>query len=89
MTKGGKTVIIEKPQSKQKHKLPERSTQILLEEELEMLKRKLSLNKKLRVIWTPDQTNTLSGEIKDLMVFIYEPTRNQASLTLLHELVDY
>ena len=80
---------MKKPQSEGKNGLSELSTQTLLEKELEVLKRKLSLNDKLRVVWVPDQSNNLSGEIKDLTVFIYEPTRNQASLTLVHELVDY
>jgi hypothetical protein len=37
----------------------------------------------------PDQTNKLSGEIKGITIFIYEPNRSQASATLVHELVDY
>ena len=80
---------MKKPQSEEENGLSECSTQTLLEKELEVLKRKLSLSDKLRVMWMPDQTNNLSGEIKGLTVFIYEPTRKQASLTLVHELVDY
>ena len=80
---------MKKPQSEGKNGLSERSTQTALEKELEVLKRKLSLNDKLRVMWMPDQSNNLSGEIKDLTVFIYEPTRNQASLTLVYQVVDY
>ena len=80
---------MENQQSERNIKQIDCSTQINLENELEVLKRKLSLNEKLQVVWMPDHTNTLSGEIKGLTVFIYEPTRNQASLTLVHELVDY
>jgi hypothetical protein len=80
---------MEKPQNEGKYGLAESSTQIVLEKKLEILKRKLSLNDKLRVIWMSDQTNKLSGEIKDQTIFIYEPNRNKASLTLVHELVDY
>ena len=80
---------MEKPQSEGKNGLSNRSTQSLLEKELEVLKRKLSLNDKLRVVWVPDQSNNLSGEIKGLTVFIYEPTTDQASFSLVHELVDY
>jgi hypothetical protein len=89
VTKGGKTAVMEKPQNKGKNGLSEFPTQTVLEKELEILKRKLSLNDKLRVKWMPDQSNNLSGEIKDLTVFIYESTTDQASLTLVHELVDY
>ena len=80
---------MEKSQSEGKYGLSDRSTQSLLEKELEVLKGKLSLSDKLRVVWVPDQSNNLSGEIKGLTVFIYEPTTDQASLTLVHELVDY
>jgi hypothetical protein len=80
---------MEKPQCEGKQGQPDNSTQTMLEKKLEILKRKLSLNDKLRVIWMPDQTNKLSGEIKGITIFIYEPNRSQASATLVHELVDY
>jgi hypothetical protein len=80
---------MKKPQSEGKYGQMERSTQNVLEKELEILKRKLSLNDKLVVIWMPNLTNNLSGEIKGLTIFIYEPDRNQASAILVHELVDY
>jgi hypothetical protein len=57
---------MKKPQSEGKYGQMERSTQNVLEKELEILKRKLSLNDKLVVIWMPNLTNNLSGEIKGL-----------------------
>ena len=80
---------MEKSQFEGKHREIELSTQTMLEKKLEMLKNRLSLSDQLQVIWMPNKTSRLSGEIKGVTIFIYEPDANQVFEILVHELVDY
>ena len=57
---------MEKPLNEGKHGQLSRSTQTAFEKELEILKRKLSLNDKLRVIWHPDQTGLPVGNRRSI-----------------------
>jgi len=60
-----------------------------LEEELQRILKRLELNLDLRVVWTPDKTASLSGEVKDGFIYIYEIEEEKAIQTLRHELLDY
>jgi len=66
-----------------------KSLQETLEEELERLKRKLQMGYELRVVWTPDENSSLSGEVKGDRIFIYERNEEKAVETLRHEFLDY
>ena len=63
--------------------------QDVLEEELERLKRKLFLGYELKVVWIPDGSEKLSGEVKGDTIFIYERNEGDAFETLRHEFLDY
>ncbi len=63
--------------------------QIVLEEELERLKRKLQMAYELKVIWIPNGNDKLSGEVKGETIFIYEESEREAIETLRHEFLDY
>jgi len=63
--------------------------QYTLEKELLRLTMKLGLNLDLGVVWMPDKTASLSGEVKDGSIYIYEADEEKAVQTLKHELVDY
>jgi len=43
----------------------------------------------LEVIWTPNENSDLSGEVKGTRLYIYEPDREKALQTLVHEFIDY
>ncbi|MEM2457148.1 MAG: hypothetical protein QXZ47_05640 [Candidatus Bathyarchaeia archaeon] len=60
-----------------------------LEEELKKLSAKLGLNFDMKVIWMPDNTAGLSGEVKEGSIYIYEAEEEKALHTLKHELIDY
>ncbi|MEM2518251.1 MAG: hypothetical protein QXO49_04795 [Candidatus Bathyarchaeia archaeon] len=63
--------------------------QPILEKELQRLAEKLELNLELKVVWNPDKTASLSGEVKEGSIYIYEADEEKAIQTLKHELVDY
>ncbi|MEM3828026.1 MAG: hypothetical protein QXP36_02250 [Conexivisphaerales archaeon] len=63
--------------------------QTVLEKELQRLAEKLGLNLDLKVAWVPDKTASLSGEVKDGSIYIYEADWEKAIQTLKHELIDY
>jgi hypothetical protein len=63
--------------------------QTMLEEELERLKRKLQMGYELRVIWIPNGSEKLSGEVKGETIFIYEESEREAVEALRHEFLDY
>jgi hypothetical protein len=65
------------------------SVQAKLEEELEKLKEKLNLSPNLKVIWAPDPSKDLSGEVKDNTIYIYEVEEEKAIQALRHEVVDH
>jgi hypothetical protein len=60
-----------------------------LEAELERLKRFLGLGHHLRVKWTPDNNERLSGEVKGDCIYIYEEQEEPALEALRHEFLDY
>jgi hypothetical protein len=60
-----------------------------LEDELQRLSAKLGLNLDLRVVWMPDKTASLSGEVKNGSIYIYEAEEEKAIQTLKHEVIDY
>lgn len=63
--------------------------QLILEERLERLKRKLGISYELRVVWAPRNSN-LSGEVKDSnIIYVYERDVEKALEVLSHEFVDY
>ena len=63
--------------------------QPILEKELNRLKTKLGLNLDLKIVWIPDKKASLSGEVKDGSIYIYEADEEKAVQTLKHELIDY
>ncbi|MEM2537502.1 MAG: hypothetical protein QXK29_05110 [Candidatus Bathyarchaeia archaeon] len=63
--------------------------QTVLEKELQRLAEKLGLNLDLKVVWVPNKTACLSGEVKDGSIYIYEADGEKAVQTLKHELIDY
>jgi hypothetical protein len=63
--------------------------QTVLEEELERLKRKLQMGYELKVIWIPNGSEKLSGEVKGETIFIYEESEREAVEALRHEFLDY
>jgi len=60
-----------------------------LEEELQRILTKLGLNLDLRVVWTPDPPYSLSGEVRDNTIYIYEVEEEKAIQALKHEVIDY
>jgi len=67
----------------------EKDVQATLERELEGLEAKLGLGLELKVVWAPDPSNHLSGEVKNGVVYVYEEDLEEAVRTLKHELIDY
>jgi len=43
----------------------------------------------LQFVWTPDQSRSLSGEVRNGVLYVYESDEKKAAETLKHELVDY
>jgi len=60
-----------------------------LEEELERLKRILEMGYKLKVLWVPNGSSKLSGEVRGDSIYIYEEDEDIAVETLRHEFIDY
>jgi len=63
--------------------------QRMLDRELRRLERLLGINDGLSVVWIPNGSDKLRGEIRGKVVFIYEHSYESALETLRHELVDY
>jgi len=59
-----------------------------LERELRALSSKLGIDG-LKVIWSPDGSGKLSGEVKGQVIHIYEPDLGKAIEVLRHETLDY
>jgi hypothetical protein len=59
-----------------------------LEEELQRILTRLGLNLDLRVVWTPDPPNSLSGEVRGNIIYIYEVDEEKAIQALKHEVLD-
>jgi hypothetical protein len=81
--------MAEKQSTERTIKQPSHPIQMWLEKRLEKLEKLLSTNEKLRVVWVPDPTNCLSGEVKGRTIYVYETSKAQASAVLVHELIDY
>lgn len=60
-----------------------------LEGDLERLKRFFNMGFHLKVLWVPDPSSRLSGEVKGDRILIYDEGVDQALGTLKHEFVDY
>jgi len=60
-----------------------------LERELERLRLKLALDDELTVVWVPDSSKSLSAEVKDKTVYIYESRKEEAIKVLKHEVLDH
>ncbi len=60
-----------------------------LEEELQRILTKLQLNLNLKVVWTPDPPNSLSGEVRGNTIYIYEVEEEKALQALRHEVIDH
>jgi hypothetical protein len=60
-----------------------------LEAELERLKKLLLLGHNLTVAWKPSINGTLSGEVKNDTIYIYDHDEERAIETLRHEFLDY
>ena len=43
----------------------------------------------MKMVWTPDAANPLSGEVKGDTIFIFDRDVHAAISTLRHEIVDY
>jgi hypothetical protein len=63
--------------------------QSLLEAELERIEERLGVGLGLRVVWMPDETKHLSGEVKGNVIYIYEADTKEAIRALRHEVVDH
>ena len=60
-----------------------------LRRELTRLKQIFGRGYELEVIWAPNENSDLSGEVKGTRLYIYEPDREKALQTLVHEFIDY
>jgi len=60
-----------------------------LEAELEWLKIFFGLGLELKVVWKPGLDGTLSGEVKNNLIYVYEVDEEKAVDTLQHEFLDY
>ncbi len=60
-----------------------------LRDELARLKHVSELNFELDVVWTPDSSHVLAGEVRGRLVHIYEDNEAKALDTLRHEFICY
>jgi len=65
-----------------------KNVQAELEKELKSLTEKLGING-LRVLWSPDETSRVSGDVRGKVIFIFEPSPEKAREVLRHETLDY
>jgi hypothetical protein len=61
----------------------------VLEAELQRLQGNLGTGELLTVVWLPNQSATLSGEVKGNEILIYEEESEKALETMRHEFVDF
>jgi hypothetical protein len=66
-----------------------RSFRKRLEAELQWLKRVSGMGFELRVVWDPRTDGSVSGEVKNNAVFVYDVDVEEAVDTLRHEFIDY
>lgn len=62
--------------------------QRVLEEELEGLKRRTGVGHELKVVWKPVESS-LSGEVVNGILYVYERDKGLALMALRHEFIDY
>lgn len=60
-----------------------------LANELERLKRISGLGLKLEIVWKPRTDGTLSGEVRNQTIYVYDIEEEKAVETLRHEFLDY
>ena len=63
-------------------------TEVKLREEFQTLIGKLGVQT-LKLVWTPDSDKSVSGEVRNGVVYVYEEEEGKALETLKHELIDY
>ena len=63
--------------------------QTKLEKQLDRIQKKLGLGLALKVVWKPSPDGTLSGEVKNNLIYVYEADEEKAVDTLRHEFLDY
>jgi len=49
----------------------------------------LGFGEELEVVWVPDSSKPVSGEVKNKIVYIYETVEDEAVRVLRHEVLDY
>jgi len=67
---------------------PDFENEHYLQDELNTLTRRLGLSD-MEVVWKPDETKAVSGEVKDGTVYVYDRAPEKAIETLRHEVIDY
>jgi len=67
----------------------ERQVQKMLKDYLEELKRLFRSGYELGVIWVPKESSSLSGEVRNETIIVYEKDPQRARKTLIHEFLDY
>jgi len=60
-----------------------------LENELERLKKRFKIGYELKVVWSPNNSGNLAGEVKGETIYIYDENEKEALKTLRHEFLDY
>jgi hypothetical protein len=60
-----------------------------LENELEKLKKRFKVGYELKVVWSPNNSGNLAGEVKGETIYIYDESEKEALKTLKHEFLDY
>jgi hypothetical protein len=60
-----------------------------LQKELDWLRQVTGQGYDLTIKWVPDDTNKLSGEVRNGVIYLYEEDGTKAIKTLVHEFVDY
>ena len=61
----------------------------MLREELDRLKRLSGLGSDLDLVWAPNPSIVLSGEVKDGTIYVYEKNAENAKAVLRHEFLDF
>jgi len=57
--------------------------------EFQRLKKLLDIAEELKLVWIPNGSDKLCGEVKGKTVFIYDHSYESALETLKHEIIDY
>jgi len=81
-------VDLEKHSEKAIKKSAVSQVEVRLQEEFKAMMAKLGVQN-LTLVWLPDLSKGLSGEVRNTIVYIYEEDEVKALETLKHELLDY